>query len=258
MQSIVISLNTAIQRRQHIEKEFGKQGISFSFFDAATPSTASILAEKLNLKFKENVLSAGELACFMSHVCIWQKMLDENIQYLAVFEDDVYLGQNAEVFLNQNEWIQPDWHILKLEAFADRIMHDSRGISVGFSREIYKLTGSHLGAAGYILSLKAAEYLMALLRRDVIEEPLDHLLFDTKFHKNGFSLYQMKPAICIQSYLYIKDEQGNFLSTLENQRIERRANESKARTFGEKFNRELNRLSQQFKHAYLKRSIEFK
>ena len=258
MQSIVISLKTAVERRNHIEQEFGKQGITFSFFDAITPSTALFLAENLKLKFKDDVLSTGELACFMSHVCLWQKMIDDQIPYLAIFEDDVYLGQNAEVFLNQDHWIQTDWHIIKLEAFADKIMHEPRGMSVGSSRELYKLTGSHLGAAGYILSLKGAEYLMTLLRREVIDEPLDHLLFDTKFHNNGLSLYQMKPALCIQSYLYVKDGEGNFLSTLEKQRIERRANESKARTFGEKINREIGRLSQQFKHAYLKRTIEFK
>lgn len=258
MQSIVISLNTAIQRRQHVEQQFGQHNLTFSFFDAVTPISTMTLAENLNLHFQDHVLSDGELACFMSHVCIWQKMIDEHIPYLAIFEDDVYLGENADAFLKHSDWIQADWNIIKLEVFSDKIMHDSRGVSIGSSREIYKLSGSHLGAAGYILSLKAAQYLMKLLRKEVISEPLDHLLFDTKFHTNGLALYQMKPALCIQSYLYVKDGEGNLSSTLENQRVIRRANESKARTLGAKVSREFNRLGQQFKNAYLKRSIEFK
>lgn len=54
----------------------------------------------------------SELACFMSHTNIWQKMIDESRAYLAVFEDDVYLGEDAEILLNNMEWIKPDWHII--------------------------------------------------------------------------------------------------------------------------------------------------
>ena len=32
--------------------------------------------------------------------------MNENLEYLKIFEDDVILGENAEVFLNQNEWLK--------------------------------------------------------------------------------------------------------------------------------------------------------
>lgn len=34
----IISLPTAIQRREHIKQEFGKQDIPFEFYDALMPS----------------------------------------------------------------------------------------------------------------------------------------------------------------------------------------------------------------------------
>lgn len=258
MKNIVISLKTATARREHIQKEFGKQNIGFEFFDALTPDLAKPLAEKLALKISEDLLTPGELACFMSHVSIWQKMVDEQIPYLAIFEDDVYLGENANYFLSQDDWIQNDWHIIKLEAFAKKILHARQGMPVGKDRSLFKLKGRHVGAAGYILSLKAAQYLIKLLKQNLITEPLDHILFDPKYHQQNMSLYQMKPALCIQSYLYEQAQENQFGSMLEDQRVQRRQTESQARTFGEKISREWQRLKHQIHTSKYKKTIEFK
>ena len=258
MKNIVISLKTATVRREHIVQEFGKQNVGFEFFDALTPDLARPLAEKMQLNIQDEFLSPGELACFMSHVSIWQKMVDEHIPHLAIFEDDVYLGKNADYFLQEEAWLQPDWHIVKLEAFSRKILHELKGVDLGKQRRLFKLKGRHVGAAGYILSLNAAQYLMALLRQAEIKEPLDHLLFDPQYHTQGMSLYQMKPALCIQSYLYEQAQENQFGSMLENERVERRQTESKARTFGEKLAREWKRLNQQLQTSRYKKTIEFK
>jgi len=258
MKNIVISLKTATARREHIVQEFGKQNVGFEFFDALTPDLARPLAEKMQLNIQDEFLSPGELACFMSHVSIWQKMVDEHIPHLAIFEDDVYLGKNADYFLQEEAWLQPDWHIVKLEAFSRKILHELKGVDLGKQRRLFKLKGRHVGAAGYILSLNAAQYLMALLRQAEIKEPLDHLLFDPQYHTQGMSLYQMKPALCIQSYLYNQAQEHQFGSMLENERVERRQTESKARTFGEKLAREWMRLNQQLQTSRYKKTIEFK
>lgn len=258
MKNIVISLKTAAARREHIVREFGKQNVGFEFFNALTPDLARPLAEKMQLNIQDEFLSPGELACFMSHVSIWQKMVDEHIPHLAIFEDDVYLGENADYFLLEEAWLQPDWHIVKLEAFSRKIVHELKGVDLGKQRRLFKLKGRHVGAAGYILSLNAAQYLIALLRQAEIKEPLDHLLFDPQYHTQGMSLYQMKPALCIQSYLYEQAQENQFGSMLENERVERRQTESKARTFGEKLAREWKRLNQQLQTSRYKKTIEFK
>lgn len=258
MKNIVISLKIAAARREHIVREFDKQNVGFEFFDALTPDLARPLAEKMQLNIQDGFLSPGELACFMSHVSIWQKMVDEHIPHLAIFEDDVYLGENADYFLLEEAWLQPDWHIVKLEAFSRKIVHELKGVDLGKQRRLFKLKGRHVGAAGYILSLNAAQYLIALLRQAEIKEPLDHLLFDPQYHTQGMSLYQMKPALCIQSYLYEQAQENQFGSMLENERVERRQTESKARTFGEKLAREWKRLNQQLQTSRYKKTIEFK
>ena len=49
-----------------------------------------------------------------------------------------------------------------------------------------------------------------------------------------------------------------FKRMLENERVERRQTESKARTFGEKLAREWKRLNQQLQTSRYKKTIEFK
>lgn len=258
MKSLVISLKTATERREHIERQFSQQLVKYEFFDALTPDLAAPLAEKMQLKVDEQLLSPGELACFMSHVAIWKKMVDENIPYLAVFEDDVYLGENAAQFLNDAEWIQSGWDVIKLEAFSKKAILGNRVSELADGRSMYELRSRHLGAAGYILSGYAAASLLAILKEHRITEPLDHILFDKIYHADLFSgLYQLQPALCMQSYL-IENKNDNFGSTLEKQRVVRRKSESEARTPLMKLVRELKRVWTQLNTFLFKKSIEFR
>lgn len=104
MRNIVISPQNATQRCEHIAQEFGKQNIDFEFFDAITVDLAKEIGARLKVDLSNNQHLVGrEKACFLSHVCLFQKMLDENIDYLGIFEDDIYLGENAHLFLNGGE-----------------------------------------------------------------------------------------------------------------------------------------------------------
>lgn len=255
MKSIVISLKTATARREHILTEFGKQNIQFEFLDALTPDLATPLAHTMKLDFKDGFLTSGELACFMSHVSLWKKMVDENIPYMAIFEDDVFLGEKADEVLNSSDWIQNTWDIIKLEAFSQYVLHDKKGSNLKIGRTLHRLRGRHVGAAGYILSYKAASYLIDLIQKNTVAEPLDHILFDPIYHPN-IELLQMQPALCIQSYLL--EDARQFGSGLENERVERRFNESQQRSLSMKIKRELRRFYLNLHNVFLKKKVTFK
>nr|WP_241879448.1 glycosyltransferase family 25 protein [Psychrobacter sp. PraFG1]UNK06250.1 glycosyltransferase family 25 protein [Psychrobacter sp. PraFG1] len=97
MKNIIISLDSANKRRQHIENEFGKHQLSYEFFDALRPEQAAQYAKSLNLEDTSD-LTPTELACMMSHVAVWEKIIAEQLDYVAIFEDDVYLGEDAEIY----------------------------------------------------------------------------------------------------------------------------------------------------------------
>lgn len=120
MKKIVISLSSAIDRRQHIQSEFDKHNIDYEFFDALTPDIAISYTQTLGLDLSSTHLTQGEIACMMSHVAVWEKIINEDLDYATIFEDDIYLGEDAEKLLNSTDWIHPDWHIIKIEAFAKK------------------------------------------------------------------------------------------------------------------------------------------
>ncbi|WP_162816846.1 glycosyltransferase family 25 protein, partial [Moraxella canis] len=119
MKTYVISLSHAKERRDHIQAEFGKQGIEFEFFDAVTPIDTLAVCQQLGLSLHyNNTLSDGEKACLLSHALLWQKMIDENLDYLAVFEDDVCLGREANLVLTSSPFIS-DFDVIKLETYLE-------------------------------------------------------------------------------------------------------------------------------------------
>lgn len=256
MQCYVISLTKAHERRAHIDQEFSKQNISFQFFDALTPDLALPFAQQLGLNFNAETLTKGELACFMSHVSIWKKMIDENIPYVAVFEDDVFLGEQAHQLFNDTAWIQSDWDIIKTEAFGERVFLKGHATKIADGqREVVQLAGQNLGTAGYILSLKGAQAYFDYVRRIELI-PLDHVMFDQFVEQQVSPVYQVSPAACIQEMMLHPDKNTVLSSELF---AERRARMKKMKKKGlAKIMLEIMRLFTQLKYALKAKSVPFK
>ncbi|SNT69961.1 glycosyltransferase family 25 protein [Psychrobacter sp. LV10R520-6] len=257
MQNIVISLKSAQDRRRHIKSEFQKHNVAFSFFDALTPDLAKARALDIKINNNEQVLSGGEFACMMSHVSIWQKMIDENIPYLTIFEDDIYLGEDAEYLLNTFDWIEPEWNIIKIEAFSKKafLSADTHEI-IANKRYISELKRKNLGAAGYILSLHGAKvYLDYILNSNLL--PVDELMFNTFISEKTEPVYQMTPALCIQEMVLNKTKSGLLLpSSLEVNRRNRMKLEKKGGLM--KVRKEAIRLVSQAKDALFAKETPFK
>ena len=256
MKNIVISLKTATARREHIVQEFGKQNIGFEFFDALTPDLARPLAEKMQLNVEDEYLTGGELACFMSHVSIWQKMVDEQLPYVAIFEDDVFLGERAFDIFNSSSWIQEDWHIIKTEAFSEKVLLAKEVYRINDTkRQITRLTGKNLGTAGYILSLKGAMAYLNYIKQSSLS-PLDEMMFRDFIHAKHCDVYQMSPASCIQEMMLYPEKKTVLSSDLID---ERKARMKKYKKKGwMKVEKEISRIINQVKYYFLGKVIPFK
>ena len=166
MKKLIISLENAHDRRQHIKQQFESNNISYEFFDAINATQIDIVAKKLNISITNTRLGKNEIACFLSHTSIWQLAVENNYPYVCIFEDDVYLGDNSEFYLNNIlEWKPDNTHILKLEVYNNVIKIDERykSIKVG-DRKLVKLATKHTGCAGYVITLEAARILLDIVR----------------------------------------------------------------------------------------------
>ncbi len=248
MKNYVISLNTAIERRKHIIHEFGKQDITFEFFDAITTHQLDEVSKQLGLLlFESQRLSAIEKACFLSHIYLWQKMVDNNLEYIAIFEDDIYLGKNAKSFLTDYQWLLNnlnDTDIVKLETAFEET-HLNKEVTGYENRYFSRLQSSHTGAAAYIISNKAASTLLQYIRALNVDDyiAIDHIIFGKLLSK--LHVYQMTPALSIQSTV-LEGDNPTLKSDLE---IER----SKHKKIAPKGSRDLNHFFKKIKRSISKR-----
>lgn len=197
----VISLTTEQKRRKHITEEFGKQNIPFEFFDAITPELIEETAKKFNITLDRSPkakLSDGEIGCALSHIVLWNLALENNLNYINIFEDDIHLGENAKELL-EIDYISDDIHVLKLEANGK--MFFKKPQSVKCDRNIYPITVKQSGTAGYTVTAKGAKYLLELVKNKPLDVAVDSLVFEDFLHFNNYKIVQLSPGICVQDFV---------------------------------------------------------
>ena len=228
--NVVISISTADKRRNHIIEQFGQKQIPFEFFDAFTPSArlGTHLQRYLPNVEATSKLTAGEKGCLMSHFMLWKKCVDDNLDYISIFEDDILLGENAEQFLANDEWLKVRFNfqeifVLRLETFLMPVQLEHQQQILPFQeRNMDILKSKHFGTAGYIISNDAAKYLINLVEKLAVEEikAIDEIMFNEQVNVGLYQVYQLNPAICVQE-LQLNQEESLLVSDLEQERKNR-------------------------------------
>ena len=255
MKKFIISLTSATDRRQHIRSEFNKHQVDYEFFDALTPDIANPYANKLGLNLSTANLTAGEVACMMSHVALWEKIINEDLDYATIFEDDIYLGEDSAALLNSTNWIKPDWHIIKIEAFAKKTYLANKTHEVlANKRHVTQLKGKNLGTAGYILSKQGAKVYLDYLKSHALL-PLDRIMFDDFIHQGSEPVQQLVPALCIQEMLLHKNNPSLPSALLKERKDRMKAEKKKGFAKAQK---EASRLLTQAKKTLFAKEVPFK
>lgn len=212
--SYVISLVSATDRREHIKNEFFSKKVFFSFFDAIEPNTLKNTEVNLNISLDNSNLTDNEKSCFMSHFSIWTKAIEDNLEYVAVFEDDIYLSENAGLFLNEVDWINVDF--LKIEKTTENVLLKNKTAHLYKNKKFTLgiLKNAHMGAGGYILSKKGLVELIAFIRKQERKDHIDQMIFDWFRREGDLNIYQINPVICVQDCILFPNNQ-KFQTTLQ-------------------------------------------
>ncbi|OOR98204.1 hypothetical protein B0186_09660 [Canicola haemoglobinophilus] len=227
MNNYVISLIDAQNRREHIKREFDKHNIRFEFYDAIKPSIElDKLIEYHIPNLKKSALTQGEKACFMSHFLLWKKCLEQNLEYITIYEDDIILGSNADKFLGNDDWLKErittNKFILRLETFLMSSKMENSQIPAYLNRKINILKEPHYGTAGYIISSDCIKEVISIIKNipDSELDAIDQILFNYLLTQNTISIYQLSPGVCVQE-LQINKKSSLLSSDLEADRKKR-------------------------------------
>lgn len=264
MRNFVISLkdrNTS--RREHICTEFERQKIKFEFFDAITPKDNIETAKDCRVNIDNSHLSSVEISCALSHIKIWKKVIDENIDTACIFEDDIYLGSEANKFLNNSLWIPENCNIIKLEKFSREILVERKFYKEIYDRSLYKLASGHIGGGGYLITQEAARDLLRRFQKLKAVDAVDIEIFNNFQKDPSYQVYQLLPALCIQEMNLL--DNNKLGSSLHPDRLKRWKLEEKLKklNFLDKLKREILRpFSQIIRHLkaikHDKKIVDFK
>ena len=234
----VINLSWEINRRSHIVKEFQSKSLPFEFYEAVTPHTSQKVAKSLDIDISNTFCSAGEIACLLSHVSLWEKAIVENIDYIGVFEDDICLGKDSNRYLlNEKLLLDNNIQLLKLDKVGKWVSLKNKIVLSDSDRDIYEMTSRLVGGAGYIMSNYAAKLLLDKIKNIETLDAIDVFLFDVEKYPKDFATHYLHPSLVIQRHKLFNNGE-NIDSSLKG----KRGNEIKSeRTIKQRIMKEINR-----------------
>ncbi len=114
MKVFVINLAKNPERMAYVGGQLDELGVAYERFEAVYGKelTSEEREEKIS-RFRSwcamgHIIDDGEAGCALSHCGIYQKMIEENIPYACVLEDDVKISSEfTDVLKRIDEWIKP-------------------------------------------------------------------------------------------------------------------------------------------------------
>ncbi len=248
----IVSLKQEIKRRKHIESQFTDLNIPFKFFDAVDKNSLPQVLNKHLLSFNNHSLTTGEKGCFYSHYLLWQKMLNENLPYMVIGEDDMVISNKLNQMLFNLDDIMDKCDILKFETMelVTLITEEKITILESSGLKIQRLNYAHLGTAGYVITNKMAKQLCDFFHNMVINKPIDQYLFVDFVYSH--KVFQTIPALAIQEDVLYKNDESVLHSQIQQER------KMKTSSTIEKILRETKRLIEQASLTYWKQQLKLK
>lgn len=202
IRSVVINLDGVPERLNRMHNLAAEHGFTLeriAGIDGRDPKNAELLRRHRARGAGRHRISDTDVACMLSHRLAWQKLVNSSERWLAVFEDDVHFGRRIAELLDE-AWIPAGVSLIKLEAHNNRARLGLKPEASHAGRQLFPLSGTHTGAAAYIISRHAAIRMLSFTEKLVA--PVDYILFD---HRHALMremlVHQIVPSAVIQDQI---------------------------------------------------------
>ena len=187
----VINLDCAETRMQSMDQQLSNLCISYQRIaaikgvDLPTNEVEKVYSSKLNQQHFRYNLSLGEIGCYMSHRNIWQMMIEQNIEFAIILEDDLVINANFQQLFSQVNSLK-NYDLIKLAVNRNFPAAQKKKITDSF--ELINFHTIPNCTTGYTISLNGAKKLLA---REAFYRPVD---IDLQFCKElDLSVYGLQP-----------------------------------------------------------------
>lgn len=124
MKVFVINLDSSTERLSKCKEQLDKQFVQFERVSAVRGASLDqaeidlIYSSELNQQYYYHSLTKGEIGCFMSHRKVWQQMVEQNIPYAFILEDDFIIQSNISNVIQDIKSLDFDWDYIKLSSYG--------------------------------------------------------------------------------------------------------------------------------------------
>lgn len=197
----VVNLRRQPERRARMVEELARAGVEAEFIDAvdAREVGRELLLKEVYDRGPWGRLKLGHMGCTLSHIRALERFLSRPEPFALVLEDDVHISADLGDWVSEApRWWPSDADVVKIECWRRNgtwlVMGPATRVQ---GRELRRLHSRHMGAAGYFVSRRAAERILAHRPRDMV---IDHLLFNMNASPlaRSLRLYQAQPALVRQ------------------------------------------------------------
>lgn len=195
----VISLESAIERRQHMTDVLSKIGITAEFFPAVdgrrlTTEQRNRYSSSLARRIYGCDMNDSEIGCYLSHDAIYEKMIRENIETALILEDDIDCVRDLKMVID-DLMAQDSWQLVRLMSSRGRVVAPRTSRDYGATlgkigqRDLCRIDRGILGSCAYLIRMQAAEAMHQYGRS--IFMPIDQTL--DRFWENGIVPLVLRP-----------------------------------------------------------------
>lgn len=155
--TFIINMERNIDRKKSMIEKIKDSGLNnFNFVKAIDGKTDLC---NHNFKVKDNInINIGEIGCFLSHLNIWKYIIDNNIEYALILEDDTIFNTTFNFYMNyimKNIHLYKSYDLIKINNF--------RNINNKICLDDIMLTIDHIyNASSYIISKNGAKKIIEL------------------------------------------------------------------------------------------------
>ena len=166
----MVNLERRPDRYERMKYNFDQLGIDYKWVPAmdGRKITEEFLAEagiKMLPEFSEpyhgRALTYGEIGCFLSHYRLWQQIVEEELDLVLIFEDDIkfepYFISKLEYLTSELFDLEGSWDLVFL---GRKILHNSEEPWLEGSEQLVKVDYTYW-TLSYLLTLRGAKLLLA-------------------------------------------------------------------------------------------------
>lgn len=206
-----INLERSKERLKKIKEKARNENININFYKAVDGNklkNTDIKKLCTDNYYKEIMRNSkyGNIGCYLSHLNLWKKINNENIDYALIIEDDIVFCKNFKnELLKSLKTIPNNWDIIFLGLTRPCGKQINNNIYSILEKKCDKNNG---GLFAYIVNGKNIKKMIRFC--DVkIDKMIDHKIRDNYLNMDTFFVY---PFIISHNYDFESDRNGNKYS----------------------------------------------